>query len=167
MLVGEAATFRVTAAVACPFPGPAPGSSSVTASITAATSDPAPSNNTATASLSVVNPAPKITGAQAIPLTAWPPNYKMADVGVLYTVTPACGGTPTVQLGITASSGTAADWQVVDLHHVQVRSERSGTEKNGRTYLITITAVDPTGSSSATTVGVTVPHDQGSNNESG
>jgi len=64
-----------------------------------------------------------------------------------------------VAQGLAGDGNTSADWTVVDAHHVQLRAERSGGG-DGRVYSITITATDSAGSSSATTVMVTVPRDQ-------
>jgi uncharacterized repeat protein (TIGR01451 family) len=161
MKVGQKATISFTATLSCPFPAPAPAATLVTATATSSTDDPAPANNVARLSLSVVNPAPTITGALADPATIWPPNHKMVDVQVSYTVAPACGGTPVVNLGVASNEGNSSDWQILDAHRLNLRSERLGNQKEGRVYTITITATDPTGTSSQKTVLVTVPHDQG------
>jgi hypothetical protein len=91
----------------------------------------------------------------------WPPNHKMVPIVVSYTITPACGGTPTVSLGVASNEGDSSDWKIKDPHHLDVRSERLGTQKEGRIYWITVTATDPTGTKSEQQVTVTVPHDQG------
>ena len=161
MTVGETAALAFTVALSCPFPTPAPATTLLTATATSATDDPALANNIATIRLSVVNPAPTISGVLADPASLWPPNHKMESVQVSYTVTPACGGTPTVTLGVTSNEGDSSDWQILDLHRLNLRSERLGTQKEGRVYTITITATDPSGSSAQKTVLVTVPHDQG------
>ncbi len=54
---------------------------------------------------------------------------------------------------------TAPDWQVVDAHHLLLRSERSGKGK-GRTYTITVTCADPAGNRTVRTVTVKVPMSQ-------
>lgn len=105
--------------------------------------------------------APTITGAAANPSTLWPPNHRMVDVAINYTVTDNC--TPSSQvvctLSVTSNEGTSADWVVVDAHHVQLRADRNGGG-NGRTYTITITCRDSGGNTSTGTVTVTVPHNQ-------
>lgn len=161
LAVRETAALSFTAALACPFPNPVPASVAIVATAVSSTDDPLPSNNRASVALSVVNPPPTIDNASADPNTIWPPNHKMADVQVNYTLTAACGGTPTATLGITSNEGDASDWQVLDAHRLNLSSERLGTGKDGRIYTITITATDPTGASSQKTVLVTVPHDQG------
>jgi len=52
------------------------------------------------------------------------------------------------------------DWQIIDAHRVRLRAERSG-EARERIYTITITCRDGFGNTSAQTVKVRVPHDQG------
>ena len=105
--------------------------------------------------------APTITGAAANPSTLWPPNHRMVDVAINYTVTDNC--TPSSQvvctLSVTSNEGTSADWVVVDAHHVQLRADRNAGG-NGRTYTITITCRDSGGNTSTATVTVTVPHNQ-------
>ncbi len=83
------------------------------------------------------------------PSTLWPPNHQMEDVTVNYTVTDNCPLTCT--LSVTSNEAidglgdgdTAPDWFVVDDHHVQLRSERSG-KGNGRIYTITTSCTDGT-----------------------
>ena len=161
LAVRETAALSFTAALACPFPNAAPASVAIVATAVSSTDDPLPSNNRSSLVLSVVNPAPTIDNAAADPNIIWPPNHKMVDVQVNYTLTAACGGTPTATLGVTSNEGNASDWQILDAHRLNLSSERLGTGKDGRIYTITITATDPTGASSQKTVLVTVPHDQG------
>src|SRR5262249_61976036 len=74
----------------------------------------------------------------------------------------ACG------LGVTSNEpvngpgdgDSAPDWIIVNSHFVQLRSERAGGG-SGRLYTIGITCQDTKGNASATSVGVTVSHDQG------
>jgi uncharacterized repeat protein (TIGR01451 family) len=103
--------------------------------------------------------APTITGAAANPSTLWPPNHKMVDVAINYSLTDNCTASSqvTCSLSVTSNEGTSADWVIVDAHHVQLRADRNGGG-NGRTYTITITCRDSSGNTSTTTVTVTVPH---------
>lgn len=112
--------------------------------------------------------APKISGVSATPNTLWPPNHKMRDVQVNYTVTDNCPGP--VTCGITVSSNepvngigdgnTAPDWIVLDAHRVQLRSERAGP-LSGRVYTLTIGCKDQRNNTTTAITTVTVPHDQG------
>ena len=96
----------------------------------------------------------------------WPPNHQMELVTVNYTATDNCpvncvltvsSNEPTDGLG---DGDTAPDWQVIDAHHVLLRSERSG-KGDGRVYTITVTCSDPAGHTVVRTVTVTVPRSQG------
>ncbi len=157
----ETASLSMTISLVCPFPSPAPALSTLMATISAATSDPSIVNNTATRTMSIVNAAPVINGLMVDKAEIWPPNHKMVPVTVSYTVTAACGGTPTVKIDVDSNEGDVSDWKIEDAHHLDVRSERLGTQKEGRVYTITVTATDPTGTYSQNEVTVRVPHDQG------
>jgi dTDP-D-glucose 4,6-dehydratase len=88
----------------------------------------------------------------------------MRDVTINYTATDNCGGVTCTITNITSnepvigsgSGNTAPDWEFVDEHHVQLRSEREGSG-NGRIYTITITCTDTVGNTSTHQVQVTVP----------
>ena len=159
--VAETASVTMTVSVACPFPNPAPAAANIVSTIGAATPDPVAANNMATSALLITNLPPTINDLSVDKAELWPPNHKMEPVSVGYTVTPACGGTPTVVMEVSSNEGDSSDWKVKDGHHLDLRSERLGTQKEGRVYTITITATDPTGTSSQQQVTVTVPHDQG------
>lgn len=95
----------------------------------------------------------------------WPPNHQMELVTVDYTATDNCS----VNCVLTVASNepidglgdgdTAPDWEVIDAHHVLLRSERSG-KGNGRIYTITVTCSDPAGNTVVRTVTVRVPKNQ-------
>ena len=110
---------------------------------------------------------PKITGAGAVPSSLWPPNHKMVNVAVNYTVTDNCDalGLISCSLGVTSNEpvdgtgdgDTAPDWEIVDSHHVRLRAERKGNG-NGRVYTIQITCKDTKDNTSSTQTFVQVPH---------
>lgn len=116
--------------------------------------------------LGAVNQPPEIAGAAASPGSLWPPNHKMIDVLVSYTVTDDRDPAAAVRCSLNVTSNepvngtgdgdTAPDWQVVDSHHVRLRAERAGSG-DGRTYTITITCTDTGGASSTRQVKVGVP----------
>ncbi|MDB5197852.1 MAG: C-terminal target protein [Flaviaesturariibacter sp.] len=109
--------------------------------------------------------APVITNAAANPSSLFPPNHKMKNVTISYSVNDNCGWTVT-SLSVssnepengTGDGDTDNDWEIIDNHHVKLRAERAGWG-NGRIYTITLKAVDAAGNSSEKAVTVTVPHD--------
>ncbi|HWP54993.1 MAG TPA: hypothetical protein VN476_12735, partial [Pyrinomonadaceae bacterium] len=112
-------------------------------------------------------PAPIINRALATPESLWPPNHKMVEVTVNYTVTDPCPNTCVLTVSSnepingTGDGDTAPDWEVIDAHHVRLRAERAGNS-NGRIYSIDITCTNDTNKLSTTkTVKVVVVHDQG------
>lgn len=112
---------------------------------------------------------PVITSVSANPSSLWPPNHKLVPVKVNATVTDACSTTTwkivKVQSNEAVNEGgsgsTAPDWKITGDHTVSLRAERSG-RGNGRTYTITVQAVDAAGNlSEKATTTVTVPKSQG------
>jgi hypothetical protein len=84
----------------------------------------------------------------------------MVAVTVNYTTSDNCDPSPTSVLSITSNEGTSGDWEILDAHHVRLRSERFGNGC-GRIYIIAITSTDASGNTTSKTVPVAVPHDQG------
>ena len=114
----------------------------------------------------VSNPPPVISNVSVDKPAVWPPNHKLVDVTVAYTVTDNCGP---VNSSLSVSSNepengigdgdTSPDWIVVDAHHLRLRAERAGTGE-GRIYTITITSTDSAGNSSSQTTQVLIPKNQ-------
>ncbi len=114
------------------------------------------------------NEVPVVSSATASPNTLWPPNHQMENVTVNYTATDNC---PNLNCSLTVASNepinglgdgdTAPDWVVVDDHHLQLRSERSG-KGNGRIYTITVTCTDASGNATLKTTTVVVPKNKSS-----
>jgi len=111
------------------------------------------------------NEAPVITGESPSPSELWPPDHKMEDIMVNYIATDNCeadcrltavSNEPDDGLG---DGDTSHDIEIIDAHHLRLRSERSGLG-SGRIYTITITCVDNTGNTTTKTVRVTVPKSQ-------
>jgi hypothetical protein len=108
---------------------------------------------------------PVVSAATVDTPTLWPPNHQMVPITVNYTATDNCS----VNCVLTVTSNepinglgdgdTAPDWQVIDAHHVLLRSERSG-KGSGRIYTIAVTCTDSAGNQVVRTVTVTVPHSQ-------
>jgi len=88
-----------------------------------------------------------------IPVTV---NYTATDNCSVGCVLSVSSNEPINGLG---DGDTAPDWQVVDAHHVLLRSERSG-KGSGRTYTITVTCTDPAGHTVVRTTTVVVPKSQ-------
>jgi hypothetical protein len=82
------------------------------------------------------------------------------------TISVATPDTCNVSCNIVGVSGTdganSSDWQVTGPLNVSLRADRSGKDKNGRVYTVSLQCTDPSSSASTMkTVSVTVPHDQG------
>jgi hypothetical protein len=143
------------------------GVTTVTAIATDAAGNTAAGSFTVTVNGNCCGGAPAINVVSATPSTLWPPNHKMRDVAVNYSVTPGCGGPVTCALSVTSNEpvnglgdgDTAPDWQIIDAHHVKLRAERSGAG-SGRIYTITITCTNSAGQSTTQSVTVTVPLNQ-------
>lgn len=114
--------------------------------------------------------APVIVSASPSLTKLWPPNHKMVPVRVAAKVRDACGATTWKIVSVKSNQpvngkgdgNTSPDWQIVDDHNVLLRAERTGNDKGGRIYTITIQATDEAGNQSALrSVRVAVPHSNG------
>ena len=117
---------------------------------------------------------PVIVSASANPNTLWPPNHKLRNVTVSAVVTDLCGPTTWKIISVSSNDtdekkgngkgngGGDVDWIITGDHTVKLRAERSGQDKQGRIYTITIQATDEAGNlSTPVDVIVVVPHDRG------
>lgn len=111
---------------------------------------------------------PIFSNVSASPNNLWPPNHKMKEVTINYTVTDNCSDAAhiTTTLAIVSNepvNGTGdgdtepIDFEVIDNRTVKLRAERAGNG-DGRIYTITITSVDDCGNSNSTTTEVYVAH---------
>ncbi|MGH9753919.1 MAG: VWA domain-containing protein, partial [Blastocatellia bacterium] len=166
LAAGASATIDLVANVDCSAPDGTVISNMAT--VGSSTPDPDVSNNSKTATTTASNPPPTVTEASANPSVLWPPNHKMVNVMVNYTVTDNCplpanacvlSVTSNEPIDGTGDGDTAPDWEIIDAHNVRLRAERAGTG-TGRIYTIAITCTDNVGSSSRKTVTVTVPHNR-------
>lgn len=133
--------------------------------ITYTATDGVGNTSTATQLVTVVDKTPpKISSVTVDKPSLWPANHKMVDVTLNYDVTDNCGPV-TCQISVisnepingTGDGDTSPDWEIVGLHHVRLRAERSG-KGNGRVYPIKIICTDSSRNSTSRTVTVTVPH---------
>jgi len=161
---GGSATITLVATANCPVPHGTLIGNTATAS---AVSDADPSNNSATAAVTASNPPPAISNAAVSRPELWPPNHRMVEVAVRYSVTDNCGPvacalsvTSNEPVEGTGDGDTAPDWEILDAHSLRLRAERAGAG-NGRVYTITITCTDSSGNSSSRSVTVRVLHSQG------
>jgi hypothetical protein len=102
----------------------------------------------------------------------WPPNHRMADVGLTYSSMDICDANPlTFDVSVlsdehpaTASGAGGAihceDAIIGPGGEVQLRAERSGGG-DGRVYTIVVSATDSCGNVGICEVNVTVPHNMG------
>lgn len=160
---GGSATITLVATVICQV---ANGVSIANSATVSSAPDADTSNNSATASISTSNPPPVISAVSVSQSILWPPNHRMVDVVVSYSVSDNCDAPSAIGKALSVTSNepqdglgdgdTSPDWEVVDATHVRLRAERGGTG-SGRIYTITITATDSAGYSSTRQVTVSVP----------
>lgn len=119
-----------------------------------------------------VDAIPPVITASATPTTLWPPNGIMARVTVSGTMKDnELGGTginpntavyavkdPYGQVQPTGKITVSSDGSFS--FTIQLQASRNGSDKNGRKYIITVSAQDNAGNKGSTAIGVTVPHDQ-------
>jgi len=95
------------------------------------------------------------------PATIWPPNGAMVSIAPTFTVHDNCDAAPAVTIAsATSTTAAPADISVTPPTGASVRAFRAGTEKNGRTYTLTYSAVDASGNTSSASASVLVPHDK-------
>jgi predicted extracellular nuclease len=113
--------------------------------------------------------APVFAGLTATPDVLGPVNHKLVPVTLTPDVVDAVDPTPTIRIISVTSNETAngkgdgntgVDWEITGPLTLNLRAERSGGNKNGRVYTITVEAIDASGNRSVRTVTVSVPHDQ-------
>jgi hypothetical protein len=113
--------------------------------------------------------APTIT-ISASPTTLWPPNGKTVPVTVSGTIVDTDSGVnpSTAAYSVADEYGEVQPSGPITLgaggtysFAIPLQASRSGTDKNGRTYTITVSAKDNAGNLGSTSTVVAVPHDQG------
>ncbi|MGA1864942.1 MAG: HYR domain-containing protein [bacterium] len=113
---------------------------------------------------------PLIKSLTASPNNLWPPNHEMVPVAVTCVCEDICDISPVSMIisvvsnqpiNGTGDGDTSPDWIIKGDLSVDLRAERSGNDKQGRIYTITVECTDFSGNSSRAAVNVIVPHDQG------
>ncbi|MCA1596587.1 MAG: hypothetical protein LC772_09220 [Chloroflexi bacterium] len=100
----------------------------------------------------------------------WPPNHKWVPVTVTGTITDPFSGL-TASYSVVDSEGQVQPSGTVNIVNgsysfiVDLLASREGQDKAGRTYTITVTAVDALGNTSSASTVVVVPHDKGDGND--
>jgi hypothetical protein len=106
---------------------------------------------------------PSISSISADPIVLWPPNHKMRDVTINYTVLDNCEAASTLSISSSepvnggSDGDKAPDWEVIDAHHVRLRAEKSNNGQ-ARYYTITIHVTDGCNPPVDSTVTVVVAH---------
>ena len=110
---------------------------------------------------------PLLSGLPSPGCTLWPPNHKLQRVAVLQAKDAVSGIAPG-SLAVNATSNEPLDPGDVVVTEdedggliVELRAERSGGNKAGRLYHLTVTAEDLAGNDVTATATCTVPHDNG------
>ena len=124
---------------------------------------------TCSTTVAVIDTLPPVfTSASVSTNLLWPPNHKLIPVQVTATATDICGAVTTKIKSITSnqspnakgSGHTSNDWKITGDLTAELRAERTGKDKGGRIYTITVEATDEAGNTAHTNLLVTVPHDQ-------
>jgi hypothetical protein len=131
----------------------------------------------------MLDTVPPTVSCSADPDLLWAPNHQLGPVNVLLQITDTGSGPSGVALAATASdptqsgpengntendiqgfgSPTFGDMDGSSVTYTAtgyLRAERSGKQKNGRTYTLTFRGFDMAGNSADCVVTVKVPHDQ-------
>ena len=97
----------------------------------------------------------------------WPPNHSLVDVGLQFSASDPCGGTPLVHLKVFADepennqTGDGNQWPdaVITAPRLDLRKERRG-DADGRVYLLLLTAKDEAGNTTTVCRTSVVPKSQ-------
>ena len=122
LTAGSSVVVALRAAASCDLADGTP--LTAVARVEAAEQDPAPGDETVATAVVVRNPSPVLSGVSVSPNVLWPPDHKLVDVVVAYTIgdncpLPAAGcgpvqGEQTSRRTQRAMAHSAGDWIVVD-----------------------------------------------------
>jgi hypothetical protein len=108
------------------------------------------------------NQPPDIADISVSPDLLWPPDNKMQDVEVNYTVSSMCPTQCRLEVSsnepVAGTGNKSPDWEIIDANTLKLRAERAGIG-NGRIYTIDIICTDNLGNVNTVSTEVTVPHD--------
>ena len=113
---------------------------------------------------------PVLSGLPSEECTLWAPNHELQQVAVLRVSDAVSGIAPgSIQVNVTSNEPTDSDDVAVTEDEngglvVELRAERSGGNRSGRIYRLTVTAQDLAGNQVTGTATCVVPHDQGKGN---
>ena len=140
-----------------------------TYTLTYSATDPSGNTGTATRTVTVRDTAPPVVTESVSPMSIWSPNGAMVPVTVSGTVTDAGSGVASVTFAVADEYRQIQPSGTITLNAdgtysftVSLQASRKGSDKNGRTYTVTIVATDKAGLK--TTVSqtlVAVEHNQG------
>jgi hypothetical protein len=118
--------------------------------------------NTATASVGVnIDKTPPVVSIAANPSVIWPPNHKMVDVTISGSATDSMSGIASTAFAVTDKYGTIAPTLSGFNTIIKLEAWREGSDKDGRTYTISVTAKDKADNTATSSATVICPHDQG------
>ena len=111
------------------------------------------------------NVPPEINGLSTSKQILAPPNHKMQEVTVNYSILDNCNNSPSYTFNVssnepvngTGDGDTDPDWQIIDDHKINLRAERAANG-DGRIYTITVTANDGCNATVTATAQVVVAH---------
>jgi hypothetical protein len=114
---------------------------------------------------------PPVISVSATPKTLWPPNGKMVPVTISGTIKDTESGvnTSTAAYAVTDEYGLiqpSGHFTILDASGrysftIQLQASRNGNDRDGRQYIITVSAQDKAGNKGSAATGVTVPQNQG------
>jgi hypothetical protein len=128
--------------------------------------DPAGNSTTAAQVITVQDDQPpQLSNPAPSQVSLWPPNHTMRDITVNYAASDNCASDVQPVITITsnepvngvADGDTDPDWEIIDAHHIRLRSERAANG-NGRIYTITVTINDGCNPAVSKTTEVHVAH---------
>jgi len=118
----------------------------------------------------VADTTPPVITVSANPATLWPPDGKMVPVTIAGTMADSQSGVnaSTAAYAVTDKYGLIQPSGKITLGSngsysftIQLQASRNGNDKDGRQYIITISAQDNVGNKGSAATGAIVPHDQG------